>query len=185
MKIFSLRKFKGMLNMKNESIYDGKKNQPSIQISPKISSSDVIPDPLFSQLGEASVPGIILVAFSSPYLGFSTTFDSMSENKNHMSSQGDDISHGEELLVLFVNGLSDPIFTPDVIVFYHRGVELLSEGNKVIDILFRLSEWGVRVLACKESCERYKIDIPFAWVQKVSMQTICKEMLHADKVIRP
>jgi len=165
---------------KKGRMYENIENIHSIKVIPEKSSSDTAPDTLFSQLEDNSVPGIVMVVFSSSYLG-----DSGIGKMGDKIADKSDIRHGEELLLAFVNALSDPLSMPDVIAFYHKGVKLLSKDNPVSAVFQTLSEWGVQIFASEESCGKYDVEVSVAGVQIVSMQTICREMLCADKVIHP
>ena len=160
--------------MKNrtDSVFEGVKSLASIEAAP---------ESLFLELGDDSALGMTLVAFSAPFLGGS--FGAGKSADTGTSER--DINHGKELLLSFAIALCDPLYMPDVIVFYHRGVDLLSYQNPAAEIFQKLNDLGARILVCEESCKLYDVDISVVGIQNVSMETIYVEMLHADKVIKP
>ena len=124
-------------------------------------------DPAFAILSTRENPGRVVVALSGDYIGV-----------------GDD-PHGRELLHIFVAALCAKATLPDEVVFYHRGVLLLAPGHALHDTLTCLSSHDVQMKAASESLDYYKIEPTIPQVQSVPMCEITRDILRADKVLRP
>lgn len=124
-------------------------------------------DPAFAILSTRENPGRVVVALSGDFIGV-----------------GDE-SHGRELLHVFVAALCAKATLPDEVVFYHRGVLLLAPGHALHDTLTCLSSHDVQMKAASESLDYYKIEPTIPQVQSVPMCEITRDILRADKVLRP
>jgi len=131
------------------------------------SVTDIAPETVFAKTEQMGLPGWVTVVFSSDYIG------------------KEDISHGEVLLLAFLDGLCQSDALPDEVIFYHRGVLLLKENHSARKYIEKLLQWDVQVLVSEESCEEYRIFLPEKDIPRASMQTICRHMLRADKLIYP
>jgi intracellular sulfur oxidation DsrE/DsrF family protein len=125
------------------------------------------PDPSYALLPVVGGAGRIVVALSDDQIG-------MNERE-----------HGMVLLRIFMEELCDRVTLPDEVVFYHRGVLLLDRDHPAQLIVRQLCSLDVEIKVCMESLDFYKIEPAAHNMQPVPMSEITRDLLKADKVIRP
>jgi selenium metabolism protein YedF len=96
--------------------------------------------------------------------------------------RGDD-RLGLMLMANFLRLLGESPEKPATLIFWNKGVRLVSEGSQVLDHLKRLEEHGVELLACStcleyfELMDKLKVGRPTTMVKSIqamlNSETIC------------
>jgi len=111
--------------------------------------------------------GDYVVAFSSDKMG-----------------EGDE-SLGLLLITNFIKALKDLDKLPSKMVFYNKGVKLVTESSPVIDHLRDLEKMGVELLCCATCVNHYKLDLVMGIGTLSNMFAIADVMTKAGSVIKP
>ncbi|MBI9034593.1 MAG: sulfurtransferase-like selenium metabolism protein YedF [Bacteroidales bacterium] len=101
---------------------------------------------------------------------------------NYGMGQGDE-SLGLKLATNYFNLLLEDKRLPKIIVFYNGGVKLLSKSAPTAEILLRIEQEGVKLLACKTCIDFYEISETLKAGTTGSMMDIITLQATADKVI--
>lgn len=123
-------------------------------------------DTVYARIADSRIPGKTVVALSHSYLS-------------------EDSEHGRALLVTFLRTISDRTLLPDAILLYGIGVRLVTEPGEAAECLARLVHLDVAVKVSIESLAEYEKEPVVSEIQPVPTDEIVREMLLADKVIRP
>lgn len=123
-------------------------------------------DTVYARIADSRMPGKTVVALSHSYLS-------------------EDSEHGRALLVTFLRTISDRTLLPDAVLLYGTGVRLATEPGEAAECLARLARLDVAVKASIECLAEYKKEPVVSQIQPVLFDDIVREMLLADKVIRP
>lgn len=97
---------------------------------------------------------------------------------------GDD-ELGRLLLGNFIKALKDLEKLPSKILFYNRGVTLVTGNSPEIEHIRQLEKMGVEILACSTCVNHYKLENEVAAGSLSNMFTIAEAMASAGKVIKP
>ena len=98
--------------------------------------------------------------------------------------EGDD-ELGHLLMSNFIKAIKDLDKLPGKIIFYNKGVTLVTKTSPVIDHLRDIEKMGVELLLCATCVNHYAItDITGAGIHS-NMYTIAQEMASAGKIVRP
>lgn len=88
-----------------------------------------------------------------------------------------------KLITTYLNLLLDSETFPNVITFYNDGVKLLVEGSPVIDLLKKLEEKKVRLIACGTCLNFYNLTDNLRVGIIGGMTDIIEAQQKAEKVI--
>ncbi len=125
------------------------------------------PESAYCLLAEAFPKGHVTVVLDSDRIG----------------AEPEDASNA--LLISFLKAAADRTIIPDRILFYGRGVLLLDSEHPVWAYVEKIQQLDVRLRACKESLLEHKKEPPSTKVETVSMEELSKDMLRAERLIRP
>jgi selenium metabolism protein YedF len=103
---------------------------------------------------------------------------------SHLLGDGDD-ALGSFLMKAFLRTLLDLEERPNRLILINSGVQLASEGSKVLDTLIALSENGVEILSCGTCLDFYGLKEKLKVGVVSNMHEIIQSMLEADCLIRP
>jgi len=103
---------------------------------------------------------------------------------SHLMGNGDE-ALGSFLMKSFLKTLVDLDTKPHRLVLVNSGVQLASEGSKVLDTLIVLSEKGVEILSCGTCLEFYGLNGKLKVGAVSNMVEIIQSMVEADRVIKP
>jgi selenium metabolism protein YedF len=103
---------------------------------------------------------------------------------SHLIGGGDE-ALGSFLMKAFLKTLLDLETKPNRLILINSGVQLASEGSKVLDSLIGLSEKGVEILSCGSCLEFYGLKGELKVGVVSNMVEIIQSMLEADRLIRP
>jgi selenium metabolism protein YedF len=103
---------------------------------------------------------------------------------SHLLGVGDD-ALGSFLMKAFLRTLLDLEERPNRLILINSGVQLASEGSKVLDTLIALSENGVEILSCGTCLDFYGLKEKLKVGVVSNMHEIIQSMLEADCLIRP
>ena len=92
---------------------------------------------------------------------------------------------GSFLMKAFLKTLMDLETKPSRLILINSGVQLASEGSKVLDTLQALSEKGVEILSCGTCLDFYGLKEKLKVGIVSNMYDILQSMLEADRLIRP
>lgn len=92
---------------------------------------------------------------------------------------------GNLLLVNFIKALKDIEKLPRKIVFYNKGVTIVTNDSPVIQHLRDLEKMGVELLLCATCVNHYKLEEKFGAGILSNMYTIAEVMATAGNIIRP
>lgn len=92
---------------------------------------------------------------------------------------------GKLLLCNFIKALKDLDKLPRKIVFYNRGVLILTDDSGIIEDLRDLEQMGVELLLCATCVNYYHLEEKICAGILSDMYTIAGEMAKAGSVIRP
>ena len=97
---------------------------------------------------------------------------------------GDD-ELGHLLMSNFIKAVKDLDNLPRKIIFYNKGVTLVTTNSPVIDHLRDLEKMGVEILLCATCVNHYNISDNTGAGIFSNMYTIAEEMASAGKIVRP
>jgi selenium metabolism protein YedF len=103
---------------------------------------------------------------------------------SHLMGGGDE-ALGSFLMKAFLKTLLDLDAKPNRLILINSGVQLASEGSKVLDSLIALSEKGVEVLSCGSCLDFYGLKGKLKVGIVSNMVEIIQSMMEADRLIRP
>lgn len=92
---------------------------------------------------------------------------------------------GHLLLENFIKALKDLDRLPQKIVFYNKGVTIVTKASPVIDHLSDLEKMGVELLICATCAGYYKLEEEVGAGILSNMYAIAESMASAGKIIRP
>jgi selenium metabolism protein YedF len=96
-----------------------------------------------------------------------------------------DIGLGQLLMSNFIKAIKDLDKLPGKMVFYNKGVTLVTKTSPLIDHLTDLEKMGVELLLCATCVNHYAIaDIVGAGILS-NMYTIAEVMASAGRIVRP
>jgi selenium metabolism protein YedF len=103
---------------------------------------------------------------------------------SHLMGGGDE-ALGSFLMKTFLKTLLDLETKPSRLILINSGVQLASEGSKVLDSLIALSERGVQILSCGSCLDFYGLKGKLKVGVVSNMVEIIQSMMEADHLIRP
>ena len=103
---------------------------------------------------------------------------------SHLMGNGDE-ALGSFLMKAFLKTLVDLDTKPNRLVLVNSGVQLASEGSKVLDTLMVLSERGVEILSCGTCLDFYGLKGKLKVGTVSNMVEIIQSMVEADRLIKP
>ncbi len=103
---------------------------------------------------------------------------------SHLMGNGDE-TLGSFLMKAFLKTLADLDTKPNRLVLVNSGVQLASEGSKVLDTLTVLSERGVEILSCGTCLDFYGLKGKLKVGTVSNMVEIIQSMVEADRLIKP
>ena len=103
---------------------------------------------------------------------------------SHLMGGGDE-ALGSFLMKAFLKTLLDLETIPNRLILINSGVQLASEGSKVLDLLVALSEKGVEILSCGSCLDFYGLKGKLKVGVVSNMFEIIQVMMEADRLIRP
>jgi selenium metabolism protein YedF len=103
---------------------------------------------------------------------------------SHLMGGGDE-ALGSFLMKAFLKTLLDLETKPNRLILINSGVQLASEGSKVLDSLIALSERGVEILSCGSCLDFYGLKGKLKVGAVSNMVEIIQSMMEADRLIRP
>ena len=103
---------------------------------------------------------------------------------SHLMGGGDE-ALGSFLMKAFLKTLLDLEAKPNCLILINSGVQLASEGSKVLDSLIGLSEKGVEILSCGSCLDFYGLKGKLKVGVVSNMFEIIQVMMEADRLIRP
>lgn len=103
---------------------------------------------------------------------------------SHLMGGGDE-ALGAFLMKAFLKTLLDLETKPNRLILINSGVQLASEGSKVLDSLIALSEKGVEILSCGSCLDFYGLKGKLKVGVVSNMVEIIQSMMEADRLIRP
>jgi len=103
---------------------------------------------------------------------------------SHLMGGGDE-TLGSFLMKAFLKTLLDLDTKPNCLILINSGVQLASEGSKVLDSLIALSEKGVEILSCGSCLDFYGLKGKLKVGVVSNMVEIIQSMMEADRLIRP
>jgi selenium metabolism protein YedF len=103
---------------------------------------------------------------------------------SHLMGDGDE-DLGSFLMKVFLKTLLDLETKPNRLILINSGVQLASEGSKVLDSLIGLSEKGVEILSCGSCLDFYGLKGKLKVGVVSNMVEIIQSMMEADRLIRP
>lgn len=95
---------------------------------------------------------------------------------------GGDDDLGQRLLVEAVSALTRHPEPPEAILFYHRGVRLISDQSQVLEPLRLMQEKGSCLLICETSLAAYP-DLQTAVGRAVPLAELIEQMRRASRMI--
>jgi len=104
-------------------------------------------------------------------------------NSNLLGGGDEDL--GSFLMKAFLKTLLDLETKPYRLILVNSGVQLASEGSKVLEIMEALSEKGVEILSCGTCIDFYELKGKMRVGAITNMYDIIQSMLEADCLIRP
>jgi selenium metabolism protein YedF len=96
-----------------------------------------------------------------------------------------DIELGQLLMSNFIKAIKDLDKLPGKIVFYNKGVTLVTKTSPLIDHLTDLEKMGVEILLCATCVNHYKIADNVGAGTLSNMYTIAEVMAAAGNIVRP
>lgn len=97
---------------------------------------------------------------------------------------GDD-ELGHLLINNFVKAIKDLDCLPQKMLFYNKGVRLVTKSSPVIEHLMDLEKMGVELILCATCVNYYSLDASIATGTLSNMYTIAEVMASAGHIIRP
>jgi len=98
--------------------------------------------------------------------------------------EGDD-QLGQLLMLNFIKALKDLDRLPQKVVFYNKGVTIVTKNSPVIDHLTDLEKMGVELLLCATCVNYYKIEEQRGAGILSNMYVIAEAMASAGNIVRP
>ncbi len=89
---------------------------------------------------------------------------------------------GNLILTNFLQLLGERHELPKYIILLNEGVTLAQEGSNVIEYLIKLSECGVKILACQTSVEYFALEDKISVGEIANMQQI-QDILFSHEVL--
>jgi selenium metabolism protein YedF len=96
-----------------------------------------------------------------------------------------DTDLGRLLMTNFIKALKDLDKLPRKMVFYNKGVTLVTKNSEVIDHLTDLEKMGVELLLCATCVNHYAIAETVGAGTLSNMYTIAEVMASAGNIVRP
>lgn len=96
-----------------------------------------------------------------------------------------DAELGHLLILNFIKALKDLDKLPEKIVFYNKGVTLVTKNSPVIEHLSDLEKMGVELLLCATCVNYYKLEQEVGAGILSNMYSIAESMTSAGSVIKP
>jgi selenium metabolism protein YedF len=96
-----------------------------------------------------------------------------------------DADLGKQLIANFIKALKDLDKLPRKIVFYNKGVTLVTQSSPVIDHLRDLEKMGVELLLCATCVNFYKLEDQTGAGILSNMYVIAEAMASAGSIIKP
>jgi selenium metabolism protein YedF len=103
---------------------------------------------------------------------------------SHLMGNGDE-ALGSFLMKAFLKTLLELDTKPNRLLLVNSGVQLATEGSKVLDTLMALSERGVEVLSCGTCLDFFGLKGKLKVGVVSNMYEIIQSMVEADRLIRP
>ena len=104
------------------------------------------------------------------------TSDKMGEGDNEL---------GHLLMNNFIKALKDLDILPQKMVFYNKGVTLVSNDSPVIEHLKDIEKMGVELLLCSTCVNYYSLEANFGAGSLTNMYAIAEVMATAGNIVRP
>ena len=104
-------------------------------------------------------------------------------NSNLLGGGDEDL--GSFLMKAFLKTLLDLETKPYRLILVNSGVQLASEGSKVLEIMEALSEKWVEIFSCGTCIDFYELKGKMRVGAITNMYDIIQSMLEADRLIRP
>ncbi len=92
---------------------------------------------------------------------------------------------GQLLMANFIKAIKDLDKLPGKMVFYNKGVTLVTKTSSLINHLTDLERMGVELLLCATCVSYYKLDDSVGAGTLSNMFTIAEVMATAGKIVRP
>jgi len=92
---------------------------------------------------------------------------------------------GHLLISNFIKALKDLDRLPQKMVFYNKGVTLVTKSSPVIEHLMDLEKMGVELLLCATCVNHYSLEASIVTGTLSNMYTIAEVMASAGHIIRP
>jgi selenium metabolism protein YedF len=92
---------------------------------------------------------------------------------------------GHLLISNFIKALKDLDRLPQKMVFYNKGVTLVTKSSPVIEHLMDLEKMGVELLLCATCVNHYTLEASIVTGTLSNMYTIAEAMASAGHIIRP
>lgn len=92
---------------------------------------------------------------------------------------------GKNLMKGFIYTLTEMDTLPNTIIFYNKGVLLVSQNQDIIKDVKQLEERGVEILSCGACANYYQVDKMIEVGEITNMYTIIERQMKASKVIKP
>ncbi|MBW6499868.1 MAG: sulfurtransferase-like selenium metabolism protein YedF [Bacteroidales bacterium] len=104
-------------------------------------------------------------------------------SSDRMGEGADELGH--LLAGNFIKAVKDLDLLPEKIIFYNKGVILVSEESPVVENLKDLEKMGVELLVCATCVNYYKLEGKTTTGILSNMFVIAQAMASAGKIIRP
>jgi selenium metabolism protein YedF len=98
--------------------------------------------------------------------------------------EGDD-DLGRLLLSNFIKAIKDLDLLPDKMIFYNKGVTIVTSSSPLIEHLRDLEKMGVEILLCATCVSHYGLEGAYGAGVLSNMYTIAEVMSGAGKIIKP
>jgi selenium metabolism protein YedF len=92
---------------------------------------------------------------------------------------------GSFLMKAFLKTLLDLETKPNLLILINSGVQLASEGSKVLETLMALSDQGMEIFSCGTCLDFYGLKEKLKVGSISNMYDIIQSMIEADRLIRP
>ena len=102
---------------------------------------------------------------------------------SEMLGRGENEQLGALLMQSFLNTLDSLATRPETIIFINSGVKLVAQGSNVVEILQRLENQGIEILACGTCLSRFQLLDKVAVGQISNMQVIADTLMRAERTI--
>ncbi len=101
--------------------------------------------------------------------------------------QSEGLGRGDEqlgsiLMINFLRFLGESQDKPSSMIFWNTGVRLLCQGSKFLELLKRLENQGVELLACTTCLEYFELTDELAVGKPTNMVKTIQSMLDSDMV---